>query len=107
MPTRIFHRSELEEMGVPDECTHPGALNSNGLAVELANEQIDTRRWVSRHRLIFQAPDDGKAYAVFYERGLTEMQEDHDEWDDRDHIVGDEMEEHEVTVKRWRKVAGA
>jgi hypothetical protein len=100
---RVFHRDQLDEWGVPHDLVDP-ADAGEGDAVELHHEQVDTRRWVSVHELVFRAPDDGKAYRVTYERGLTEMQEDHDEWDYRDHVVGEEVEEYERPVKAWRRV---
>lgn len=44
-----------------------------GLAVEL-DEQVESRRWVSIHRLIIK-DEDGRFWETFYERGLTEYQD--------------------------------
>ncbi|MYR46621.1 hypothetical protein [Streptomyces sp. SID5910] len=103
---RVFHRDQLAEWGVPNDLAdESNAAEFPHAAVELHREQTATRRWVSVHELVFRAPDDGKAYRVTYEQGLTEVQEDHDEWDYRDHIVGEEVEEYDHTVKAWRSVA--
>ncbi|MGW9170144.1 hypothetical protein [Streptomyces decoyicus] len=98
MPTRIFTTNELEDIGLPFECD---AEDEPGYAVELHREQVDTRRWMSVHQLIFRAPDDGKVYSVLYEQGLTEMQDDHDHWGYEDRVKAIEMEPQEVTVTRW------
>lgn len=98
MITREFTREELETLGIPNEwdAAHP--------AERLREEQVDTRRWVSVHEIIFRAPDDGKAWAVTYSRGLTESQDCTDPWDDEDVIKATEMEPYEVTVTAWRAV---
>ncbi|MFE5159112.1 hypothetical protein ACFRNT_11370 [Streptomyces sp. NPDC056697] len=97
-PTREFTREELEEIGIPYEWdAEPGKA-----AEQLHEEQVDTRRWVSVHEVVFRAPDDGKAYSVMYEEGLTEQQEDTDPWDYEDTITATEMEPHEVTLTVWR-----
>lgn len=101
---RVFHRDQLDAWGVPNDLATDPATAPEGAAIELHSEQIETRRWVSVHELVFRAPDDGKAYRVTYERGLTEVQEDHDKWDYRDHVVGEEVEEYERPVKAWRRV---
>lgn len=101
MPTRTFTREQLEEWGLPDEIDTKG---EPGYATELHREQVDTRRWVSVHELIFRAPDDGKAYRVHYEQGLTEIQDDCDPWNYDKEIKGVEVKQVEVTVKRWQPV---
>ncbi|MFJ2017226.1 hypothetical protein [Streptomyces nodosus] len=101
---RVFHRAQLEEWGVPfDLPTDPDTV-PEGAAVELHSEQVGSRRWVSVHELVFRAPDDGKAYRVTYQQGLTEHQDGTDEWDDRDHVVGEEVEQRPATVTEWRRV---
>ncbi|MFK0069732.1 hypothetical protein [Streptomyces sp. NPDC091046] len=102
---RVFHRDQLDEWGVPYDLAKDPATAPEGTAVELHHEQTGTRRWVSVHELVFRAPDDGKAYRVTYEQGLTEQQEGTDEWGDRDHVVGELVEEYDRTVKAWRRVA--
>lgn len=93
--TRTFTPDQLEEIGVPHDWT------ATGPAAEcLHEEQTDTHRWVSIHELVFRAPDDGKTYSVTYQQGLTEHQEC-DRWFDDDQIIATEVEEREVTVKRW------
>lgn len=101
MPNRTFTPDQLEGIGVPFEIDISG---EPGYATELHREQVDTRRWVSVHQLIFRAPDDGKAWAVCYEQGLTEHQDAHDPWGYQSEIVASEMEQHEVTVTQWRAV---
>lgn len=99
MPERIYTPEQLEEIGVPFEIDRKG---ETGYATELLREQVDSRRWVSVNELIFRAPDDGKAYRVYYERGLTERQDGTDPWNYDDTIKATEVEEVEVTVKQWQ-----
>jgi hypothetical protein len=73
MTSRTYTCDQLEAIGVPYDCASSVAP-VEGYATELHCEQIDTRRWLSVHELIFRAPDDGKAYRVTYDRGLTENQ---------------------------------
>ena len=103
MPDRTFTADQLEEIGVPFECYGEPI---DGFATELHREQIDTRRWVSVHELIFRAPDDGKAYCVHYQRPLTEYQEC-DTWFDDNEIAAVEMEQRQVTVTKWLPVRPA
>lgn len=96
--TRVFTREELETMGIPFSWdAEPGKA-----AEQLHEEQIDTRRWVSVHEVVFRAPDDGRVWSVCYERGLTESQDDTDPWNYEDTITATETEPHEVTVTVWR-----
>jgi hypothetical protein len=96
MPTRIYTPEQLEEIGLPYE-----ADGGEGYAKELYQEQIDTRRWVSVHELVFRAPDDGKTYSVNYLEGLTENQDDTDPWDYEKNIKAVEVELRPVTVQQW------
>jgi hypothetical protein len=97
--TRTFTREQLDALGLPDECgVYPE------YAEELHREQVDTRRWVSVHELIFRAPDDGKAWRVTYEKGLTEHQDDHDPWNYDREVTAVEVEQYDQTVKAWRPV---
>ncbi|QQM45130.1 hypothetical protein [Streptomyces liliifuscus] len=100
MSTRTFTRQQLEAIGIPDRWT---ATEGNA-AEQLHEEQIDTRRWVSVHRLVFRAPDDGIAYAVFEERGLTESQDGTDPWGYADEIKAVEVEERPVVAQQWLPV---
>jgi hypothetical protein len=59
---------------------------------------------VSVHELIFRAPDNGKAYRVTYEQGLTEHQDDHDEWNYDREVTATEVKQYEATVTQWRDV---
>lgn len=102
MPIRRFTRDELDEMGLPHG--YDGEPGKEATIVQ--EQQLDTRRWVSVHEVIFRAPDDGKLYAVAYQQGLTESQDDTDPWFYDDTVTADEMEPHEVTVTTYRKVAG-
>lgn len=101
MTTRTFTPAELDAIGVPFECdTEP----EDGFATELHREQIATRRWVSVHRLVFRAPDDGKTYRVAYEQGLTEHQDGLDPWNGDSTVVATEVAQVPVTVQEWRPV---
>ena len=101
---RTLTREQLEEWGIPHELASDGSPTPYGVAVELDREQIDTRRWYSLHRLVFRAPDDGQPWSVTYRQGLTEIQEDLDEWDDRPQVTAIRMEQYERTVTAWRPV---
>ncbi|MFB7114075.1 hypothetical protein [Streptomyces sp. NPDC056291] len=102
MPTREFTREQLEEIGIPyDWDAEPGKA-----AEILTTEQIDTRRWVSIHEVVFRTPDDGRVWSVGYQEGLTEVQDGTDLWFGDDVVKADEMEAVEVTVTEWLKVAG-
>lgn len=105
--TRTFTTAQLEAIGVPDELPGPNSPKVEGLAYELAREQVDRRRWVSVHRLVFRAPDDGKAWRVYFERGLTEEQEDTDPWNGNATVEATEVELVPVTVQRWQPVGEA
>jgi hypothetical protein len=101
---RTFTRDQLEEIGVPHELNESDDPNgSDDLATELHCEQTSTRRWVSVHKLIFRAPDDGKAYRVTYQQPLTEYQEC-DTWFSQDEITATEVEQRQVTITRWMPV---
>ena len=100
MTARSFTRDQLDAMGVPDTWT---ATDGN-TAEHLHEEQTDTRRWVSVHRLVFRAPDDGTAYAVHYEQGLTENQDDTDPWNYDDEITATEVEQRPVVTQQWLPV---
>jgi hypothetical protein len=104
MPTRTFTRDQLDAIGVPHDLPTDPAHAPEGAAVELHCEQIGTSRWSSFRNLVFRAPDDGRAYRVTYQRGLTEHQEC-DLWR-ADEIKAVEVEPRQVTVTRWVPVAG-
>lgn len=97
MPTRSFTREQLDAWDLP------GAWADDSPEI-LHREQVDSRRWVSVHELVFRAPDDGKTYAVTYEQGLTESQDDTDPWNYDDEIKGVEVEQRPVTVVQWQPV---
>lgn len=100
MTTRTFTRDQLTAIGVPDDWD----AEDGQRAEHLHEEQVDTRRWVSVHELVFRAPDDGLAYSVCYERGLTEHQDGHDVWGYRDEIKATEVQERPVVVQQWLPV---
>lgn len=103
MTTRTFTVAELEAIGIPHRRTAP----PEGRAERLHEEQTDTGRWVSAHWLVFRAPDDGRAWAVTYEQGLTELQDDTEPWGyGRTEVTATEVEERQVTVTRWLPVCG-
>jgi hypothetical protein len=103
---RVFTRDQLDTLGLPhDLATEENAAEFPEAAVELHREQVDTRRWVSVHELVFRAPDDGKTYAVTYEQGLTELQEDTDPWDYAKEIRALEVEARAVVITEWHSVA--
>jgi hypothetical protein len=95
--TRIFTRDQLEAWDLPD------AWADDSPEI-LYREQVDARRWVSVHELVFRAPDDGLAYRVFYEQGLTEDQDDTDPWNGDDEIKATEVERRPVVTQQWRDV---
>lgn len=107
MATRTYTPEQLEAIGVPDELPGPGGPEVAGLAYRLHQEQIDTRRWVSLHELVFRAPDDGKAWRVSFERGLTEHQDYTDPWAGRTVVEAVEVEQVPVTVQHWQPIKEA
>jgi hypothetical protein len=103
MTTRHFTREQLDEIGVPFELG-----GDDTCATELSSELIGSERWTDVHRLVFRAPDDGKAYQVDYEVGSTEHQDGIDPW----HRWGKtipavEVEQRPVTVMQWMPVCEA
>ncbi len=96
MTTREFTREQLEAWGIPDVYDAIGPA-----AEQLHEEMVDTLRWSSVHAIVFRAPDDGKAWRVYFERGLTESQDGTDLWADEDFITGTEMEHRSVTRMEW------
>ncbi|WP_369214410.1 hypothetical protein [Streptomyces flavofungini] len=101
MSTRMFTRDQLAAIGVPN-----GWDAEDGQQAEHLHErQVDTRRWVSVHELVFRAPDDGLAYSVHFERGLTEHQDGLDAWGYRDEIKAIEVEQRPVVVQQWTPVS--
>jgi len=95
--TRVFTPDELEAIGVPFECD-PAVHDS--LAEELYDNLYDTTRWSHVYEFVFRAPDDGKAYRVYYKVGATEEQEQ-DLWDWESKIYAVEVEEVPVTTTKW------
>jgi hypothetical protein len=95
--TRTFTRDQLDALDLP------GAWADDAPEI-LHREQVDSRRWVSVHELIFRAPDDGKAYRVHYEQGLTESQDGTDPWNGDRAVEAVEVEQYDQTVKAWRPI---
>jgi hypothetical protein len=98
---RTFTRDQLAAIGVPEIWTATDKSNS---AEHVHEEQVDSRRWVSVHELVFRAPDDGLTYRVHYEQGLTESQDDTDPWNGADEIEATEVEQRPVVVQQWLPV---
>ncbi|WP_326698020.1 hypothetical protein OG909_12120 [Streptomyces sp. NBC_01754] len=104
MPTRIFTPDQLAAIGVPD----PYDAEAEQRAEHLFDEQIDTRRWVSVHHLVFRGPDDGKAWRVEYVRGLTESQDGISPWEYAGATVeAVEVEQVATTVMEWHAIPDA
>jgi hypothetical protein len=97
--TRTFTRDQLDALDLP------GAWADDAPEI-LHREQVDSRRWVSVHELIFRAPDDGKAYRVQYEQGLTESQDGTDPWNGDRTVEAVEVEQRTRTVEvtEWHPV---
>ncbi|WP_405883585.1 hypothetical protein OG747_36400 [Streptomyces sp. NBC_01384] len=94
MINRTFTREQLEEIGVPFE------LDDDA---ELARDTVNSGRWNKTVRLVFRHPDDGNAYLVRYQVGLTEYQ-DCDLWFGDDEITATEVEQRPVVVQQWKPV---
>lgn len=60
---------------------------------------IDEGRWASQIMIVFSIPELKKNYAVYYDRALTELQED-EFWEQ----VACEVEPITVTKTEWREV---
>lgn len=97
MTDRTFTRDQLDEWDLPDAWADesPEILH---------REQVDSRRWVSVHELVFRAPDDGLTYRVHYEQGLTEHQDCTDPWNGAKKIRAVEVEQRPILVQQWRPV---
>jgi hypothetical protein len=94
--TRTFTVAEFEEIGVPFE------LDGDGCAEELQIRHIESRRWAALKELVFRHPEDGIAYSVRYQVGLTEHQECDPFYDDP--VTATAVEQREVTVTKWLPV---
>ncbi|WP_069883484.1 hypothetical protein [Streptomyces luteocolor] len=100
MTTRTFTRDQLAAMGVPDDWDAEDGQQAD----HLHERQVGSRRWVSVHELVFRAPDDGLAYSVHYERGLTEHQDGLDAWGYADEIQATVVEQRPVVIEKWLPV---
>lgn len=103
MQTRNFTIAELANLNVPpDEIDYYEHV--------LVDEYVTTLKYTAQRRCVFEAPDDGKTYAVEYEAELDTgdyevdggMPDDHG-WSG-DTVEAVEVEEREVTVTRWLPV---
>ncbi|QDN57353.1 hypothetical protein [Streptomyces sp. S1D4-20] len=100
MTSRTFTREQLEEIGVPFE------LGGNDTcATKLASDSDGNGRWTETVRLVFRHPEDGQAYLVRYQVGLTEHQDGIDPWMRYgDTIPALEVEQQPVVVQQWKPV---
>ena len=88
MATRIFKKDFLvDELDLP----------YNDDIIKL-NEIVDTSRWSIVYKIVFEY--EGKFYSTSYGVGATESQ-DEGPWEHLDEVQCMEVEEKEVTVKRW------
>ena len=65
---------------------------------------IDSRRWSEVHEIVFKDKD-GKHYEAGYSCGSTEMQEE-SPWEYEEEVEAWEVEQKEVTVKKWVRKKG-
>jgi len=100
MTERIFSREQLEAWDLPDAW-------ADDAPEILHREQIDSRRWVSVNELVFRAPDDGKAYRVYYDEGLTESQDGTDPWNGDLRVKATEVEQRPKTTMVWEDASSA
>jgi hypothetical protein len=70
----------------------------------LHEEHVGKDRWCEHVEIVFEAPDDGRTYAITIQRGLTEYQDGHDMFGGDDEVEGVLVEKREVTVTRWLPV---
>ncbi len=73
----------------------PGGKN------QIEDEIIDNSRWSIQHRIVFKWTD-GKYYQCYYSVGATEQQ-DESPWEYDDEVACIEVEQEEVTIKKWVK----
>lgn len=95
--TRTFTVAELDDIGVPFELDADDTC-----AEEIETRHIESRRWNALKELIFRHPEDGRAYAIRYQEGLTEDQ--HCDPFLGDTVIAVVMEQREVTVTQWMPV---
>ena len=67
--------------------------------LEVDNVVIDEGRWANQIMIVFFIPELKKNYAIYYDRALTELQED-EFWEQ----VAREVEPVPVTKIEWREV---
>ncbi|ARX81575.1 hypothetical protein SMD44_00973 [Streptomyces alboflavus] len=102
MATRQFTREQLATLGIPPD--QPDDVEYSD--VLLADEHVTNLKYSQQRRVIFEAPDDGKTYAVTYEAPIDvgdfevgHGPDDYGWWGDTVEAV--EVEERPVTVTRW------
>jgi hypothetical protein len=100
MPERTFDKELMLEVLYCKEGTGFEDDQNPGVHYKvLKKEQIDTRRWVSSHELVFQVTENGNTslWSTTYERGLTEHQDTYP-WDDEDEVTAQEVRAVEKTI---------
>lgn len=106
MPTRNFTIDELANLNVPPD--DPDEIEYEEYV--LADEQTAVLKYTAQRRCVFEAPDDGKTYAVEYQAPIDigdyevggGMPDNHGWYGDTVEAV--EVEERQVTVTRWMPV---
>ncbi len=106
MPIRQFTREQLATLGVPPD--QPDDVEYSD--VLLADEHVTNLKYSQQRRVIFAAPDDGKAYAVTYEAPIDagDFEVHGDGLDDYGWygptVEAVEVEERPVLVQQWRPI---
>jgi hypothetical protein len=67
------------------------------------DQRVAKHRWYEVRELIFKR--EGKLFAMRFQRGLSETQEDHDEFGDAEEVECEEVEAYEKTVTDYRPVS--
>ena len=106
MPTRHFTLEELAGLNVPPD--QPDEIEYYEHV--LADEQIGILKYTAQRRCVFEAPDDGKTYAVEYQAKLDtgdyevggDIPDNHG-WL-RDTVEAVEVEERDLAVPKWLPV---
>lgn len=83
-----------------EEGADAGAMET---AKIISDEQVDTRRWESVHRIIFEL--DGRHYQTHVRRPLTECQVTENCGYHGDEQECPEVERYEKTVTDWRVIS--
>lgn len=91
---RTFTLDQLNEWGLPDH---------KDVTVSIETEDVG-RRWMDVCTVIFKAPDDGYHYALSFDVGKTEYQEQSWDYDFEDTVDLARVELRKVTVEQWLPV---